>query len=210
MTTLSAPMRDRWIALCARIGPADSARALADTLETLYQNPPRAYHSLDHIAACLTIFDNHRSLATDPDAVEFAIWLHDCIYDPKAKDNESKSAAVARQMLRELNAAAALQDQVESLIMATLHTGAPLTGDAALLADTDLSILGSPQAAYTIYAAAIRREYSFVPDDVYRPGRSAVLRAFLGRSHIFHTPHFQSSHESRARANLEAELRTLA
>jgi len=179
-------------------------------LEVLYQNPPRAYHSLDHIAACLAIFDTHRSLATNPDAVEFALWLHDCIYDPKAKDNESKSAAVARHMLRELNAAATLQDQVESLIMATLHTRAPLTGDAALLADIDLSILGASPSDYAIYAAAIRAEYSFVPDEVYRPGRSAVLHAFLGRSHIFHTPHFQSSHDSRARANLEAELLLLA
>jgi predicted metal-dependent HD superfamily phosphohydrolase len=203
-------MLDRWLALCVRLGRSDVAPALASMLEDLYQSPPRAYHSLDHIAACLEVFDAHRALAEQPDAVEFALWLHDCIYDPKAKDNEAKSAAVALEMLRELGAADAVQVHIEALIPSTLHTPTPLFGDAALIADIDLSILATSAPAYASYAAAIRREYSFVPDAVYRPGRSAVLRAFLDRPRIFHTDAFERSHELRARANMEAELLHLA
>lgn len=209
MTTLSGPNFERWLSLCSRIGHGSNAHALGSRLESLYLQPVRAYHSLNHIAACLNIFDRHRAIAAQPDALEFSLWLHDCIYDPRSQDNEAQSAAVAGTMLLNLGAPESIRESVTRLILATLHTGDPLHCDAALIADIDLSILGSPPAAYSEYAAAIRTEYSFAPDPAYRTGRAAVLQTFLARPNVFHTHEFRQLYEAQARANLERELRSL-
>ena len=198
-------MRERWSALCRRIGTQSDPAALATQLETLYSHPPRAYHNLDHIAAVLAVFDQHRTRAASPDFLEFALWLHDCVYDPRANDNELKSSDAAAQILRELDAPAHI-DSVRSLIMATCHNAPNLEGDAALIADIDLSILAADATTYDAYAAAIRSEYLFVPDDLFRPGRANILRAFAARERIFLTPAFQETHEAAARLNLNREL----
>ncbi len=202
-------MRDRWIALCRRIGGGGDAEALFILLEGLYANPPRAYHNLGHIAACLGVLDRHRGLATDPDSVEFALWLHDCVYEPMRKDNEERSARTAALFARELHAPAGFADALASLIDATRHTGAALACDAALVADIDMSILASPAAEYDAYAGAIRREYALVPDAEYRAGRAAFLQGLLGGRAIFHTAMLKSMSEAAARENIARELLTL-
>src|SRR5678816_399728 len=87
-------MRERWMVLCARIGRGD-ADTLFALLESQYTHPPRAYHSLQHVSACLSMLDGCRGLALHADELEFALWLHDCVYIPQRKDNEERSAAVA-------------------------------------------------------------------------------------------------------------------
>ena len=52
----------------------------------------------------------------------------------------------------------------------------------------------------------MRREYAHVPDDLFRPGRAAVLRDLLAKPSLFHTAHAREHWEARARANVEAEL----
>ncbi|MBK7404362.1 MAG: hypothetical protein IPJ41_06925 [Phycisphaerales bacterium] len=213
MTTLSDSTPDRFEALCARLAPsgvqAASLRALSHTLDALYNHPPRAYHSLAHIAACLQLLDDHRHLADEPDLVEFALFLHDSVYDPGAPDNESRSADIAESLLVVLRADEAPAATVRRLIMATRHTGEPLVGDEALLADIDTAILGALPPAYDAYAGAIRAEYGFVADPQYRTGRTAFLRALLDRPHIFHAPTFIRRFEQAARANLARELGAL-
>ena len=82
--------------------------------------------------------------------------------------------------------------------------------DAAVLIDADLAILGAEPAAYAAYVHGVRHEYHHVPDDLWVPGRSAVLRSFLDRPAIYLTPCMAADRESRARANLAAELATLS
>ncbi len=55
--------------------------------------------------------------------------------------------------------------------------GGDLNGET--LCDADLAVLASDPAAYAAYAAAVREEYGFVPDDAFREGRAAVLRHLL-------------------------------
>ena len=51
------PLETRWAALCRRLGAAgDAGRALA-ALGAACARPPRAYHSLEHVAFCLDEFE---------------------------------------------------------------------------------------------------------------------------------------------------------
>lgn len=201
-------MRERWMVLCARIGRGD-ADTLFALLESQYTHPPRAYHSLQHVSACLSMLDGCRGLALHADELEFAAWLHDCVYIPQRQDNEERSAAVARLFLRELGATGEMADRVTRLIMTTRHSGQPEPGDAALIADIDMSILGAADADYDRYAADIRTEYSFASGPDYQRGRTAFLEGLLKRAAIYYTPWFADRFEQRARSNVSREIAAL-
>jgi predicted metal-dependent HD superfamily phosphohydrolase len=178
-----------------------------DDISSRYGEPRRHYHTLDHIQRVLASIDELRPSAHDPMALELAAWLHDVVYDPRAGDNEVRSAALARDLLSGLGSPASTADRVADLILTTVdHRPASGDGDAAILLDADLAVLGAEPEAYDDYCLAIREEFSWLPDAEYRAGRSALLRRFLERGDIFHTPPMRDALEARARANLEGEL----
>ena len=94
------------------------------------------------------------------------------------------------------------QLRVGELIRLTTHAHTALVGDAALMCDIDLAILGAEPWRFDQYDAAIRREYEWVPEDVYRRERARVLAGFLERPRIYHTPYFHDILEVQARVNL--------
>lgn len=71
-----------------------------------------------------------------------------------------------------------------------------------VLVDIDLSILGASEERFAEYEQQIRSEYSFVPGWLFRRKRRSILKSFLGRNHIYSTPHFHSLLEIKARQNL--------
>ncbi|MDX8511226.1 HD domain-containing protein [Mesorhizobium captivum] len=188
--------------------------ALKTELSALYQAGDRHYHSLAHIEAMLALAGEYRRLLHDPEAVKAAIWFHDAIYDSRAKDNEAKSADLAQKKL----AGRASPDRIAriaAMINATAtHQLPPLSdekaaNDTALLLDMDLAILGAEPDAFDAYEKAVRREYGWVEEPMWRAGRAAVLKSFLARPHIFHTAEFRQRFEAKARQNLERSLATL-
>lgn len=170
-----------------------------------YAEPGRAYHTAGHVEAVLGALASRGVLTP---SLALAAWGHDLIYDPRAGDNEARSAAVFGEWLAAEGADAALIREVQALILATRHTAPPSTREGALLADADLSILGADPATFAAYDRAIRQEYSFVSEEAYRTGRSQVLRGFLDRECIYTTPEFAEL-EAPARANLRQALREL-
>jgi len=82
--------------------------------------------------------------------------------------------------------------------------------DGELLCDADLAVLAGNPDEYAAYTAAIRREYAHVPDDAFRGGRTQVLKALLELPSIYRHAPLRAAWEDRARANLEAELKTLS
>ncbi|MGY2995220.1 HD domain-containing protein [Mesorhizobium sp. URHB0026] len=188
--------------------------ALKTELSVLYKGGDRHYHNLAHIEAMLALARDYRTLLDDREAVEAAIWFHDAVYDSRAKDNEAQSAALAEQKLAGRIDAGRLS-RVSAMILATATHQLPLfddvaaTRDASLFLDMDLSILGAAPDAFDAYERAVRREYGWVEEPMWRAGRGAVLKSFLARPHIFHTQEFRQRFEPQARLNMARSLQAL-
>lgn len=185
------------------MGATGAADTAFDDLVDRYAEPGRAYHALPHILQCLSELYTAHHLLHRPDEAEAAVWYHDAIYDPRAADNESRSADLADAVLGRAGVVAARREEIRRLILATTHRTAPAADDdAAIVVDADLSILGADRAIFDAYEQGIRREYAFVPEAAFIEGRRKILDAFLARPSIYSTAFFRDRYEERARANL--------
>lgn len=205
----------RWESLLARSRDGRSAppaRPYGEHLLARWSEPQRRYHTVDHL---LTVLDHVEELLPgavppDPEAVRLAAWFHDAVYRPERSENEERSARLAERALREAGVPAERTAEVVRLVRLTVDHD-PAAGDlnGAVLCDADLAVLAGAPEAYAAYAAQVRAEYGFVPDEAFQRGRSAVLRHLLGLPHLFHTGRARARWESAARHNLSTELTLL-
>jgi predicted metal-dependent HD superfamily phosphohydrolase len=196
--------REAWSGLgCA--APADAFTLLIDN----YSQPQRHYHSLQHLQECFEKFEMLRTQCAAPSEVLLALWYHDAVYDTQAKDNEETSAALATTAMRAAGIVETCVARVHDLIMATRHSAEPTTADQAILLDIDLSILGAERERFAEYEQQIRNEYAWVPEELYRSGRTQVLNTFLQRPRIYSSVEFFTRYEVRARHNLQEAIDTL-
>jgi len=198
----------RWDSLWQRVAVSDPAREYA-FLATAYKEPHRAYHTLDHVRDCLAALDGAADLAENPVDLELAIWFHDVVYRPFARDNEARSAQWARMSLTNGGADPASVDRVARLVDATGHRSDSGENDHRLIVDIDLSVFGREPDRFAQYENQVRSEYRCVPWPVYRKSRTSVLRAFLDRPRIYLTDPFFEFHEDLARKNLQRALKRL-
>lgn len=197
---------ERWQQVWREAGLKGDALPWFEKLAAAYGETQRFYHNQRHIAECLGELDAGRQLARNPVAVELSLWFHDAIYDSRAADNEEQSAALASRCLVENGAGEFLIDSVNRLVLATKRHDASLEVDAPLMVDIDLSILGQSEERFREYDTQIRREYAWVPEDVFREKRAEVLEGFLSREHIYVTGPFSYKYETAARHNLQGAL----
>ncbi|MFD1950438.1 hypothetical protein ACFSGX_06620 [Sphingomonas arantia] len=197
--------------------PADLAARVPDTLlvqlRARHDAPLRAYHDWAHIQTLLTLLIEVRPLLHDEDAVLWAILYHDAIYDPRAPDNEERSAQLLETELSGRLDPATLA-RAAMLTRATARhllpdADASIRSDAALFLDMDLSILAAPQDRFDGYETDIRHEYAHVPDDLFRAARARILTTFLERPRLFLSDWGHARFEAAARDNLRATLRRL-
>lgn len=191
----------RWNALCLRLGLAADGETY-DALISAHGEKHRAYHTLDHIAACLRHLDDVRHNLQRPDEVEMALWFHDAVYEPFSGTNEEDSAEWAADWLQDRGADKAVTARIADHILATKSHEAPDNPDGQYMLDIDLSILGTPPAIYDAFELNIRREYKRVPGFIFRKKRKAILQGFLERDAIYATEYFQDKLEQTARINL--------
>lgn len=192
---------ERWIAHWTMLGlPADPA--LLDRVLAAYAEPARHYHTLQHLGECLDLFERAAHLAARPGEAALALWFHDAVYIPLARDNEARSADWAIEALRAAGASETVVERIAALIMATAHHEAPAGSDARLVIDIDLAILGSAPPRFAEYEQQIRSEYAAVPADLYAEKRREVLAGFLARPVIYMTPALHAQLEEQARSNL--------
>lgn len=199
---------ERWQGVCKACGfegaPRDYGRIIRG-----WSSWGRHYHTLGHLEACLKEFDQVRGLAELPNEVELALWFHDVVYRTWASDNEARSAALAAEIMGRGGAESAAIERVTAAIMATRHQGKEPNGDAALVVDIDLSILGTPEDVYQGFERNVRREFWWVPRRRYVAGRCAILETFLKKTSIYRYPEFQRRYEAAARLNLAAAIARL-
>lgn len=211
MPSAPAPLdRARFAALWRRLGGLGSADPVFDALAAAWTEPGRAYHDATHLAACLAALHQARDEARRADEVEAALWFHDAVYDSRAADNEARSAEWAARALTEAGAPDGVAARVAALVLVTRHDAMPADADAdaRLIADLDLAILGASAEEFDRYERAIRAEYAWVPEPVYRRERSRVLEGFLKRDPLYLTASFREL-ESRARDNVRRALARL-
>jgi predicted metal-dependent HD superfamily phosphohydrolase len=204
-------LRAQWVSLASPRTPNPALiESLFDSIVEHYSASERAYHNLSHIQSLLALSESLLDKVQNRDALYFAIWFHDVIYDTKRSDNEEKSAEFAAEALASLGVPEQTITTTREMILATKHHRASdLSWDMNAFLDLDVSILGAPEDVYKEYSAAIRKEYSWVPDFLYRKGRMKVLNDFLGRARIYNTVEFSAKYEAQARHNIAEELRTL-
>jgi predicted metal-dependent HD superfamily phosphohydrolase len=207
---MSAPeveLRSAW----HRLAAGTHLHALEHLLARL-REPHRHYHTATHVMWVLRHVDHiataglHSSV--DLEAVRLAALFHDAVYDPTRADNEAISAALAAQAAAELGWASLRGAAVHRLVMSTA-SHRPALSDEEVLVDADLAILGAEPKDYAAYVQGVRAEYAHVSAEQWQRGRSDVLQQFLDVPVLFHTDVMHRERDSRARANLAAELASL-
>ena len=197
---------NHWAILMSALGNPKGSETILKGLLGLYMEPHRAYHNLTHIVAMLDELELARESGP---ALTLAIWFHDAIYDPKAKDNEEQSAQLAKDSIKKMGLPNTLGEQVNELVMATKHIAVPTDHTAQVLVDLDLIILGKPEKEFDRYEVEIRKEYDWVTQPDFCAGRSKILQSFLDRPSIYSTELFRTTYESAARKNLDRSIQRL-
>ena len=183
-----------------------------------YNEPQRAYHSLQHIQQLFGQYDQVKGNLHEPHIIALAIYYHDVIYEPTRSDNELKSAEYAVESLTGYLNAEQCQHIYALIMMTASHqvdkwsdetNEGEKYSDAAYLLDMDLSILGVSWSEYEHYAHAVRQEYAHVSDDDYRVGRMAVLKELLAHPTLYLTDYYYERLEKQARKNIEHEITLL-
>ncbi|MGV2916504.1 HD domain-containing protein [Streptomyces alfalfae] len=208
-------LRARWLTTLLRARDTDvcvyDPYRIADNLIERWAEPQRRYHTTEHLTAVLDHIDVLYDHADDADLVRLAAWFHDAVYLPDRSTNEERSARLAERALPEAGLTEAQIAEVARLVrLTTSHDPAEGDHNGEVLCDADLAVLASEPAAYAAYAAAVREEYAFVPDEAFRAGRAAVLHQLLALPRLFRTEHGATHWEGPARENLSTELALLA
>jgi predicted metal-dependent HD superfamily phosphohydrolase len=199
-----------WNQLITRHTADPGATGAGQGLLDAWADPRRTYHCVAHLRDVLNRVEELAAHAEEPDAVRLAAWYHDAVYAGRP-DDEELSAQRAEQELAALGVAPRMVDEVARLVRMTV-THDPARGDrnAEVLSDADLSALAVPAEDYRRNTAAIRAEYTHIPDEVFRKGRVQVLVALLESPALFRTDRGHRDWEDAARANMRAEFAALS
>lgn len=140
-----------------------------------------------------------------------ALWYKNFTCRPGAPDNRERSADACLRSLAEAGADQNTQHRIGVLLHG--HYTDALSHDAAIVADSDLAILGADPNVYAHYAKHIGLEYiahhghgsiaRFIRE------RVAFLEHLLQRPTLYRTPWFADRYTVQARQNMRNELRDL-
>ena len=208
MTQLIKTTPKRWADLMSGFGISANITVYS-ALRKAYTENHRAYHTLEHIDACLRDLDVVQGDAERPHEIEMALWFHDAIYDPFSGTNEADSANWAQAFLQDCGIEKDVISRIYDLIMVTKEHANVSDNDAQLMLDIDLSILGAAPHIYDQFEKDIRYEYKRVPGFIFKKNRKQILQGFLAKDRIFNHPYFTDKLEAQARENLARAIAAL-
>lgn len=200
-------LHERWMKFCQFLG-AENGEIIWNWLSSAYNEKHRYYHTLTHIESCLTLLDEW--LVENPEyeharsLLEFAFWFHDSVYDTKIFDNEEQSSLLAKNAIGVMGIDLDLECVRQLIIMTKHHAYEGKHYDILpnIFLDIDLSILGAVPDVFKQYHRDIRKEYNWVPVEIYQAKRLEILKGFRDRKQIFKTKFFQDKFEIQAKENL--------
>lgn len=164
--------------------------------------PHRYYHNASPVSE---IINNAKEVCVTGSSAYLymvaAAWFHDIVYDIGSDTNEYNSALMAQEMICNSDID---PNVIYDIIISTKYHN-PTNYLEEMFCDLDMLILASPHELYRDYVRKIRMEYSSVSDYDFNMGRAKFLKKMVGRQ-IFHT---MTSHERKAKENVELELAEL-
>ena len=152
------------------------------TIELLkrWRDPRRFYHSIDN--HLIPMLDQIKMLSVDANSkqlLEIATWFHDCIYDPKSRDNELNSIRFFINKLE--NKYCADANIIRDIIRVTID----FECDTALkvhFANLDLDYLNHTDVKRIVQnELLLLKEFQFVDYSIYKQRRLNII-AELSRS----------------------------
>ncbi len=228
--------------------PIPASPTSVSWLEKIYERHTetgRHYHTVVHLWEMFELLDTVIDKLNVPNwyaPMAWSVFFHDSIYDPKSNRNEKDSAELFCKFVDDCTPKVMdkkLFDNAHTMILATekhkvIQHNENDTGmseeqkleDILMqqhFLDIDMAVLGKQKDAYNKYAALIRKEYEFVPHDIYCSKRADILESFLGgksdtssidgnmslKKSVFLTKSFREAFEEQARENLRNEIMLL-
>ncbi len=182
---------------------------LFEKILSKYSESNRHYHNFRHIKEMWNLIELNIGKSPKYSLLFLSCLYHDIIYDSKSKTNEEDSFLELKADFQKVLLKHEL-DECKYLIQGTkTHNFLQDSYEHKLFLDSDLAILGSSEMRYSEYSSAIRKEYSWVSDEVYKIERVKVLEKFLTREKIYYTNIMQQNFEEKARENLMSEIKSL-
>lgn len=182
---------------------------------SLYSEPHRYYHNLQHISELLNKAKNlvkiYNLSVSEANCLMTAIWFHDAVYNPMSKTNEDDSIKLLNDFVDDVNLLNLDELKIVSEMIAATknHLNHPRGNKLIdLFLDLDLSILGASSVRFNEYCDQIRQEYIFVDDKTYSVERKKILNHFLTYQSLFRTEWGKKLSDS-ANQNLTKELEKL-
>lgn len=196
-----------------------------EQIKERYSEPHRHYHTWKHIEYMFKTAEENGVEVKEGSPLWYAIVYHDIVYDPKANNNEEKSASAYRDYFWKsfkkekdkigfgafVTPNFTLESLTQRLIILTkTHTiDRDMWFDdqlqfAKIIIDLDLAILGDTWEVYEEYASNVRKEYAHATDEEWRHGRSKWLTDMCGRESIYYTD-WGKKREDQAKENLRKE-----
>jgi predicted metal-dependent HD superfamily phosphohydrolase len=206
-------MKERFITFITPYSPnKEYPEQLWQKIENAYTASGRHYHTLAHLAKMIEVISPYEHKLTYKEAIWFAVWFHDVVYDTNQTDNEEKSAAYLWNESSHLMIPDNIvQKAIELILLTKKHSiSADADFDTKLFLDADLVILGGTEQEYRHYQEGVRREYAQYPDLLYKEGRKKVLKHFLEAEPLYKTEEIRTQFENKAKINLSLELKQLS
>jgi predicted metal-dependent HD superfamily phosphohydrolase len=212
MAEIPTTLRQQWNHDMSALGaPGQVADRVLSDIVARHNENHRRYHTQRHLAAMFELLERLAPQLAYGAPARLAVWWHDLVYEPRARDNEERSASIAAQRLETLGASASAAAETQELIRRSArHWDGESAGEGDYFLDADVAVLGADPTEYDAYALGIREEYAWAPEDQYRAGRLAFLDWALARPSLFRTKPFAAEFEAAARANMSRERAALA
>lgn len=150
---------------------------------TLYNEPHRFYHTLEHIQEVLKHLNNAGLLKHDE--LFLTAVFHDIVYHPRSRTNEEDSAEFFLQQAKTSGLSAEQKEHIKQLILDT-KTHKPTVKLSEEFIAADLSIFNASFDKLINYEKQIFKEYQSVDFLEYKPKRIEVLKHYNDQGKLDH------------------------